>query len=373
MKFWKKHQQSVLSVQTAPRDILPLSAGLPHREEMRLYDSLRDNVPIIDAAITKIIRLVGGYQVSCSVPAAERALARFLQTVPVGGGSTGADAFLSCYLDNLLTYGNAIGEILLSRDGRVAGLYNGSLLDVDIRKDPSSVLGRIISLRENGLPLRENGRILFTALNPPAGEVTGTSLLKGLPFVADVLLKIFRSTGANFERVGNVRYAVTYKPADSLDKAYAKDRAAQIAREWSRGMNDAKNGVISDFVCVGDVGIKVIGADNQILETEVPVRQLLEQIVAKLGVPPFLLGLSWSTTERMSKQQADILTSELACYRRLLTPVILRICEVFLRTAGYGCEPKIAWSIINLQDENEMATARLNNAQAERIEAELRG
>lgn len=35
-----------------------------------------------------------------------------------------------------------------------------------------------------------------------------------------------------------------------------------------------------------------------------------------------MLSLSWSSTERMSSQQADVLTSELEAYRRLLTPVI---------------------------------------------------
>ena len=45
-----------------------------------------------------------------------------------------------------------------------------------------------------------------------------------------------------------------------------------------------------------------------------------------MGIPPFLLGLTWSSTERMSSQQADILTSELEAYRRLLNPVIEKIC-----------------------------------------------
>ena len=81
--------------------------------------------------------------------------------------------------------------------------------------------------------------------------------------------------------------------------------------------------------------IRVIGADSPILDTEVPVRQLLEQIIAKLGVPPFLLGLHWSTTERMSKQQADLLTSELERYRSLLTPVLRRILDTHLRL--WGC------------------------------------
>ncbi len=65
-----------------------------------------------------------------------------------------------------------------------------------------------------------------------------------------------------------------------------------------------------------------------------PVRQMLEQIVAKLGLPPFLLGLSWSSTERMSSQQADVLTSELEAYRRVLTPVVLKVCRTWLMLEG---------------------------------------
>ena len=40
------------------------------------------------------------------------------------------------------------------------------------------------------------------------------------------------------------------------------------------------------FVAVGAVDIKVIGADNQLPDSELPVREMLEQIVAKLGIPP---------------------------------------------------------------------------------------
>lgn len=53
----------------------------------------------------------------------------------------------------------------------------------------------------------------------------------------------------------------------------------QVAKEWSEAMQTG--GAVKDFVAVGDVQIKVIGADNQILDSEVPVRQMLEQIVAK--------------------------------------------------------------------------------------------
>jgi hypothetical protein len=97
----------------------------------------------------------------------------------------------------------------------------------------------------------------------------------------------------------------------------------------------------------------------------------LEQIVAKLSVPPFLLGLNWSTTERMSSQQADILTSELEYYRRLLTPVLEEICSVFLRLCGSAEGAKVNWGNINLQDEEALARSRLYNAQAREIEEKL--
>jgi hypothetical protein len=152
---------------------------------------------------------------------------------------------------------------------------------------------------------------------------------------------------------------------------HSKERAMQIAREWSDGMNSAKYGQVKDFIAVGDVDIKVIGAENQLIDTEIPVRQLLEQIVAKLSIPPFLLGLNWSSTERMSSQQADILTSELEYYRRLLTPVLCDIGNAYLKSRGFGGYCSVEWDNINLQDESVLAETRLNNARAAEIEARL--
>ena len=137
------------------------------------------------------------------------------------------------------------------------------------------------------------------------------------------------------------------------------------------GMQAAAAGEIRDFVAVGDVDIRVIGADNQFISTEVPVRQLLEQIVAKLGLPPFLLGLSWSSTERMSSQQSDLLTGELESYRKLLTPVLAKICGLYLRSQGYAPVVTVEWGAISLQDETELATARLTRARAEELERKL--
>ena len=129
---------------------------------------------------------------------------------------------------------------------------------------------------------------------------------------------------------------------------------------------------VSDFVAVGDVQIKAIGADGQQMDSEVPVRQMLEQIVAKMGIPPFLLGLSWSSTERMSSQQADMLTSELTAYRRILEPVLLKICRVWLRLNGFSDEVAIEWDEITMQDEVDHANAAYLTARAAALENRAR-
>ena len=110
----------------------------------------------------------------------------------------------------------------------------------------------------------------MSVLNPEPGKLYGTSVLKGLPFVSDILLKIYHTLGGNWERVGNVRFAVIYKPQnDTLDMAYAQERATLVADEWSKTMDSG--GSVRDFIAVGDVSIRAIGSDIQILDSEVPV------------------------------------------------------------------------------------------------------
>ena len=338
----------------------------------KLYRELREAIPIIDAAIYKIIRLTGGFRIDCDNKECEKEHRRFLSEVKVGSGQQGINSFLSTYFEQLLTYGTAVGEMITDSEGNFAALYNAELDDVELKR-ANDGFSTVVCVRElaEAKPVEYPQLVLLSVLNPEAGHLTGNSLLKGLPFVSNILMKIYNTIGINWERVGNVRFAVTYKPQnDVVDRAYAKDRAQQVAREWSEAMQPGSQ--LRDFVAVGDVSIKAIGADNQILDSEVPVRQMLEQIVAKTGLPPFMLSLSWSSTERMSSQQADVLTSELEAYRRLLTPVIEKICRFWMVTNGRSEQFSVEWDDITLQDEVELAKARLYRAQSERIEQELK-
>lgn len=340
--------------------------------QTRLYYALREAVPIIDAAIFKTVRLTGGFEVRCADERLQDRLDNFIRNVPVGGNQCGLESFISTYFEQLLTCGTAVGEMVTDADGHIAALFNSPLENIELHRASDGVGVDIFSAPCVGMPspVRRPELVLLSVLNPQPGEVCGCSMLKGLPFVSGILMKIYKTIGLNWERMGNIRFAVTYKPQnDSLDRAYAKERAMQVVKEWSEAMQTG--GAVKDFVAVGDVQIKVIGADNQILDSEVPVRQMLEQIVAKTGLPPFMLGLSWSSTERMSTQQADVLTSEIDAYRRILTPVIERICRTYLLFEGTPSQVTAEWDDVTLQDNVELARAELYAAQAEKIRKEI--
>ncbi|MCF2664856.1 phage portal protein [Oscillibacter valericigenes] len=347
------------------REYVPLRNG-----EVQLYRSVREAVPVVDAAIYKLVRMTGGVTVACGDRTAEKALREFLRTVPIGRGQFGINAFLECYLDSLLTCGRAVGEIVPAVGNReIAALLCGRVENIEIKEGNSPLEFAICGADEHGrmgqLPYQD--LLLFTPLNPETENPYGVSLLRSLPFLSDILLKIYHTIGVNWERCGNVRFAVTCGDGEGVSAA---ERSRVLAEEWSRAMQETRNGSVRDFVAVGDVNIRVIGGDAPILDSQVPVRQILEQIVAKTGIPPFMLGLNWSSTERMSSQQADLLTTEITAIRRTLTPVVERICRLWLRMHGFTCGFEVVWDDINLQDQVEEARAELYREQARKLRIE---
>lgn len=346
-------------------DYVPLRRG-----EMQLYRAVREAVPVVDAAIYKLIRMTGGVSVQCSNQAAEEQLNEFLRTVPIGRGQIGMNAFLECYLDSLLTSGQAVGEIVPAVGNReIAAILCARVDDIEIKEGDNPLEFKICGTNQEGKmeELPYQNLILFTPLNPETENPYGVSLLRSLPFLTDILMKIYNTIGVNWERCGNVRFAVTCPGGDGINAA---ERSQLLADEWSRAMRETRSGNVRDFVAVGDVNIRVIGEDAPILDSEIPVRQILEQVVAKTGIPPFMLGLSWSSTERMSAQQADLLTTEITAIRRSLTPVVERICRLWLRMHGFTCRFQVVWEDINLQDQVEEARAELYREQARKLRIE---
>ena len=378
MKWWKQKRReppaAVVQVRRGegqPFGVLdryvPLRGG-----EIALYRAIREGVPILDAAIWKLVRLCGGVGVRCADPKARQGLETFFRTVDTGWGQRGIQSFLDRYLDDLFTCGHGLGEIVLDPEGKeIAALLCADPEQVEVKIGDSPLdftLCRAGLGEDRALPYQE--LLLFTPFQPTGDAPCGVSLLRSMPFLAGILLKIFQATGQNWERAGNLRFAVVCKPGEG-EEAFAQERCGLLAREWSAAMQAGREGSVRDFVAVGDVDIKVIGADGPILDSQAPVRQILEQLVARTGIPPFMLGLSWSSTERMSAQQADMLTTEVTAIRRAVEPALCRTAELWLRLHGFDGRAEIVWEDINLQDMVEEARAELYWAQAEKLRREL--
>ena len=163
----------------ALRQFVPLGTG---QEE--IYRQLREAIPVLDAAVGKLVRLSGGFRVACKNPQAQKELETFLKYVPCGYGQTGIDSFLSCYVDSLLTYGRAVGEMVVS-GGRVRGLCWGdvTLLDACEGESPMDVVLWGPDEQGGRRPLPLQHLLLFTALNPEAKHPYGVSLFRGMPFL----------------------------------------------------------------------------------------------------------------------------------------------------------------------------------------------
>ena len=79
----------------------PLGGG-----QERIYREMREAIPVLDAAVGKMVRLCGGFEAKCRDPEAQQKLNAFLRMMPCGRGQMGIESFLSGYLDSLLTYGS---------------------------------------------------------------------------------------------------------------------------------------------------------------------------------------------------------------------------------------------------------------------------
>ena len=262
----------------ALKGFVPLGTG-----EEQIYREMREALPVLDAAVGKLVRLSGGFGVKCRSAQAQKKLEEFLKNVPCGRGQVGIDSFLSSYVDSVLTYGRAVGELVVA-GGKLRAVCWGDVTQLQMQEGENPLETVIWGMDSKGLmrPLPYQHLLLFTSMNPEPAHPYGVSIFRGMPFLADILMKIYTAIGTNWERAGNIRYSVICKGAENMDPAVIQERGRQVANEWARAMEDGKNGTVRDFVAVGDVEIKVIGGEMPILDSAVPVRQILEQLVYNL-------------------------------------------------------------------------------------------
>ena len=368
----------------------PILAGyIPGRADLELYRAIREGVPIVDAAIDKLVRLTGQAHVTAPDGSDDRlsaAINAFLGSIRVNAFQEGLPNYLNNFLGDLLTYGRAAGEIVPDNPRRdVYALVNIDARTIRVQPGETVFDAQLVqvgcgSSAVQGSQALPSDLITYAVRAQEGDDPNGVSLLRSLPFVAQVLMRIHSSIGFAWERFGDPTYLVTYVPTKEFadDGNLTKTNAILngLSGRWKDTMTAKHEGSMrEDLVTVGDVRISAIGADGNVLDAQVPNRVIMEQVIARLGLPPFMLGLSWSSTERMSTQQAETLIAEINDLRTALEPVVRKIVDTWLSLRGLANAKgmyRVGWSDVTLQDAVQTAQARLLNARAEAVEQGIR-
>lgn len=343
---------------------------VPNQVNVALYKQMREAIPILDVGIQNLRRLIGvpEIRVGASNSRRQKEWETWQRSVKVGKTGRGFATFVSTFNDALIQNGYSAAEILPVRgktDIYALIPIDGEVVVIKDTQDPTElVLAERRPMEPEPVPYPIPEWILYAAYEATPKNPYGRGLLTGLPFLVDILAKIFYATGRNWERFGDLKYSLDIQIPESITGDQAEKFIQMTEESWKKTMAKTRAGQVQDFIGT-NVKVSVIGADAKQLEMEVPVRTILEQIVAKTGLPPFVFGFSWSARESMTKTQADILTSLIDDWREMIEPVIAQVVEWWCRFRGYPVDYEIEWPEASLQDIEGVANAELASARAE--------
>jgi hypothetical protein len=355
----------------APQGALAgMRPALVPEEPLRRFDDLRRQFPVLDVAIAHLVHLVGRVEVEGS-PAEEREWRQWLATVRVNQAQRGFQAWLEAHVDAMLLYGYAVGELIPERRGRdLFALLNLDSRTICFRAGPDPLALEILQHQRGRLePVALDPSVtLLSTRSPQSDNPYGVSLFRSLPFAAEACSVIENATLQAWIRMGNPSFHVNWRSPGSEfadpQGGLSDEVLAEMQGRFNEIMAARHQGEIRDFFTSGQVEVSTIGSDGHLQSLGEPLRAFAEQIVAATGLPPWLLGLHWSTTERLSVQQADLLVANIEALRRAIQPQVQRAFDLRQRLRGAPGAVKLRWSAINLRDLVEQARAEAWREQA---------
>lgn len=132
---------SASAVQTSSNSRHPyyqLASYYPMSNETKIYAAMREAVPVVDSAINKIVRLAEGFHFETGNDLLDERLNAYFENINVGGNQQGISSFVSNYLNQLLTFGTAVGEIVMGRHG-IYALYNSELSELELKRSGNGI------------------------------------------------------------------------------------------------------------------------------------------------------------------------------------------------------------------------------------------
>jgi hypothetical protein len=347
--------------------------ALDPKTNFRLYRDMRCCFPVLDVAITKLVRLVGHVEIIAD-EGTRAELVAWMERVQVNALQRGFDAWLGSHLDTMLQYGKAVGEIVPNRSrSEVFALTSLDPATVELRTVPEQPLSLdVVQWQGAGWVALPRPYVLVSLHSPQGDNPHGVSLYRSLPLAAEALSVIENATVQVWQRMGAPPYHVNWRPHGEFqdpDGTLTEGAVARMQEQFTAAMEARTKGEVRDFFSAGEVTVDVIGNKNALFDIQQPFRAFAEQIVAATGLPSWMFGFNWSSTETLSVQQADMIVANVEALRRMVQPAVEQVLDLRQRLRGRP-PVKVGWSAVNLRDLTEEARGRSwsEQAQARRIE-----
>ena len=352
-------------------------ARIPQPLNLSILEQLVKTVPVINAALERIVQLVGCPILESEDTAALKEFNTWRENLRVNRTQTGFDPAFATFLIDHLTYGRAHCEIRLNASlTDVYALQELHPRTIELRpKERGYGVDYIQNLGVFGSEILLKPELMLTAVHDlRTDNPQGNSLLMGLEFMGEIWGKLMITTRNVWERFGEPIVQVGYEPDENFsDPTGTKGLAiAQgAAGVYDSIMKSRSEGKIRSLATSGMVKFSIIGAEGEILALEIPERRIMEQIVAKTGLPPFLLGLQWATTERMSQVQAQLLSRLVGAIRGHVAAEVGYLFRLRQALVGRPFDWSLTWDAPSLVDDMQQAEADKTSAEADSAELKV--
>ena len=383
----------------------PIDQWVAREVAPQLYESLREAIPVLDAAINRLVTLDGIVRFEAESDALAREADDWMQGVQVGDMQQGFQAFFAGQGNELYEQGFTLGEWVLGDDGREVTRLNvadskgvifrrqvGQPLEVyyrppmtqpggnrDGKKPVEQVLrngahvGDIQAwLDDHHYQSLDRSTLVYAGLHVENDNPYGVSIMRSMEFCAQILLVIDNAIKQGWQRFGDPSFSIQYETKRNLPQVDLDARQKALATNLGKVVAAKQKGKSADFVTAmgsnDKLTVDVLGAGGEVLDIEPATKHLLEQIVAKTGLPPWILGYVWGTAERLALKQAELLLQESRTRWGLRAPALRRPVEAALRARGVTWQPgdwQLVQELPNLQDVMAMAQAEFLQAQTE--------
>lgn len=354
----------------------------PVKHDMSYYNTLRANFPFLDVIPAKKIRLMGVPYIS--IPKDEKTeeeINIWLKYMRVNNYSHGLDSYIYQTEDNAFALGFDVSEILPFADASgIWGMITTNPQTFAFVQDKNN--GAVLCQKHYGqiqpTPIKNMEYINYLAHDQRMGKPHGHSIFYSIPFVSQILWRMYKSVDNTFWRIGDPSFLVVAEGGELAKLEDMKKVMSSIKSQFSECMKSRRQGKPYDVFAGGMNGTKfearIIGADGKFIDgLEFIWQDLIEQAAIVSHLPLWYFGLHWTSRETLAKYENTMVIQTIEAHREdFETSCLKRIIDKYLILIKRGhLDYEIEWPPVDLIDAGEQAKARNLNAMAMAKEVEI--